>query len=251
MSAYETLAGAYDGLTYDVDYEAVADYAEKLAQNLGKKPNSILDLACGTGSLSLILAERGYEVMGLDISPEMLTEAMNKVEGLEENRPLFICQPMEELELPYEVDMAICCLDGINYVTDPADCQEAFNRVYDNLSEGGLFLFDINSAYKLENLDGQVFLDENDDTYCVWRTEFDQDTNICYYGMDIFKRDGQVWQRSCEEHQEYAYSVEQLTDFLKQAGFASVAVYGCLTTEPPAPDEQRIYILATKEQSND
>ncbi len=248
MSAYETLAGAYDGLTYDVDYGAVADFAEKLSP---QKPISILDLACGTGSLSLILAERGYEVMGLDISVEMLTEAMGKVEHLEENRPLFICQPMEKLELPYGVDMAICCLDGINYLTELADCQETFRRVFDNLNDGGTFLFDINSPYKLKHLHGQVFLDENEDTYCVWRTEFDQDTNICYYGMDIFRREGHVWHRSGEEHQEYAYSVEQLTEFLKQAGFATVSVYGCLTTEAPTPEEQRIYIFATKEQTND
>ena len=92
----------------------------------------------------------------------------------------------------------------------------------------------------------QVFLDEDEDTYCVWRAEFDQEENICYYGMDLFQRRGKLWQRSFEEHREYAYTPEQLTGFLREAGFRTVAWYGDRTLEPPRPGEQRVYCEAVK-----
>ena len=104
----------------------------------------------------------------------MLAEAEQKAQALPENRPFFICQPMQRLRLAEPVDAVICALDSLNYVTKPADCRKTFRRVYDALTPGGLFVFDINTPAKLRGLDGQVFLDETDDTYCVWRTEFDE-----------------------------------------------------------------------------
>ena len=214
----------------------------------GAEIRSSLDLACGTGSLSLLLAQKGYAVLGADLSEDMLAVACEKAFALPEpQRPFFICQPMQALELPEPVDLVVCCLDSLNYVTDPADCRETFRRVYDSLKPGGLFVFDINSAYKLKGLDGQVFLDEDDDVYCVWRAEFDEEENICYYGMDLFQRDGKVWHRSFEEHCEYAYSRAELEQWLKDAGFRDVAVYGDRRLEPPAEDELRLYFAAAKE----
>ena len=95
-------------------------------------------------------------------------------------------------------------------------------------------------------MDGQVFLDEDDDVYCVWRGEFDEKTNICSYGMDLFQRQGRLWRRSFEEHREYAYSAEQLTGYLKGAGFTNIRVYGDRRLEPPRSGEQRIYFKARK-----
>ena len=149
MSAYEALASSYDCLTEDVDYEGMLAFLETLLAHLGRRPETVVDLACGTGSLSLLLVGRGYTVTSVDASPEMLTEAYGKAVELEGNRPLFICQRMERLELPEAVDCVVCCLDSLNYVTDPADCRETFRRVYESLRPGGAFLFDINSAEKL------------------------------------------------------------------------------------------------------
>ena len=247
MNAYEALAGSYDELTYDVAYAETLDFMESILRSMGKAPETALDLACGTGSLSVRMAKKGYAVTGADISQEMLTVAYDKALELEENRPLFICQPMQALELPAPVDLVVCCLDSLNYLTDPADCRETFRRVFANLKPGGVFLFDINSACKLRGLDGQVFLDETEDTYCVWRAEFEETEHICYYGMDIFRRRGELWDRSFEEHAEYAYDAEALEQWLRAAGFAGVRTFGDRTMDPPKPEEQRIYFCAWKE----
>ena len=246
MSAYETLAFSYDSLTQDIPYEQMLSYMEALLQRHGRHPETVLDLACGTGSMSVLLAKKGYRVLAADLSEEMLSMAWEKAAELEENRPYFICQSMERLQLPYEVDWIVCCLDSLNYVTEPAKCCEALRRCYDALAPGGVLIFDINSEAKLKGLDGQVFLDENEDAYCVWRAEFDREENICYYGMDIFQRDEDVWLRSFEEHREYAYSVKELTEYLRKAGFASVEIYGDCTFDEPVAGEQRIYFYAQK-----
>lgn len=246
MSAYEALAESYDSLTLDIPYEEMLSYMETLLQRHAIQPQSVLDLACGTGSMSVLLAKRGYRVLAADMSEEMLTAACEKMSELEENMPFFICQPMQKLRLPYTVDWVLCCLDSLNYVTDPADVKETFHRVWEALAPGGAFIFDINSEEKLRGLDGQVFLDENEDTYCVWRAEFEEQENICYYGIDLFQREGDLWQRSFEEHREYAYAVPQLTAFLQEAGFRTIEVYGNRTLEAPKAGEQRIYFFAQK-----
>lgn len=246
MSAYEALAESYDSLTLDIPYEEMLSYMETLLQRHAIQPQSVLDLACGTGSMSVLLAKQGYRVLAADMSEEMLTAACEKMSELEENMPFFICQPMQKLRLPYTVDWVLCCLDSLNYVTDPADVKETFHRVWEALAPGGAFIFDINSEEKLRGLDGQVFLDENEDTYCVWRAEFEEQENICYYGIDLFQREGDLWQRSFEEHREYAYAVPQLTAFLQEAGFRTIEVYGNRTLEAPKAGEQRIYFFAQK-----
>jgi len=247
LSAYEALAFSYDSLTHDIPYPQMLDYMEALLQRHGKRPQSVLDLACGTGSMSVLMAKKGYRVLAADLSEDMLSMAWEKAAELEENMPYFICQPMEQLQLPYEVDWIVCCLDSMNYVTDPLKCQEALKRCYEALTPGGVLIFDINSEEKLKSLDGQVFLDENEDTYCVWRAEFDREENICYYGMDIFQREEDVWLRSFEEHAEYAYSAEQLKGYLQQAGFRLIEVFGDQSFEAPEKGEQRIYFYAQKE----
>ena len=245
MSAYEALAGSYDSLTQDIPYDHMLQYMEALLQRHGVCPQTVLDLACGTGSMSVLLAKRGYNVLGADLSEDMLAMAWEKCAELE-NPPYFICQSMEKLRLPYTVDLAVCCLDSLNYVTDPKKCRQALQRVWDSLSDDGVFIFDINSPEKLRGLDGQVFLDENEDAYCVWRAEFEEKENICYYGIDLFRRDGDVWHRSFEEHKEYAYTAEELTKWLHEAGFTAVEVLGDLSFEGPRPGEQRIWFYAQK-----
>lgn len=245
MDAYKALAFSYDRLTNDVDYRAVVDFYGQILQREKLHPRTAVDLACGTGSVAILLAQQGMQVTGVDMASDMLTVAFQKAQDME-NRPLFVCQSLQELTLPRGVDLAVCALDSLDYITDPADCQEAIRRVYKALNPGGIFIFDVNTPEKLKAMDGQVFLDEDDDVYCLWRGAFDQETNICSYGMDLFQREGTIWRRSFEEHQEYAYTQEQLVTYLKAAGFTRIEVYADRIFTAPRNGEQRIYIKARK-----
>ena len=245
MNAYHALAASYDRLTNDVDYEKIVAFYNEIMKRESVCPKTAVDLACGTGSVALLLAQNGLKVTAVDISPEMLTVAADKC-GDMDNRPVFVCQSLQELHLPRGVDLAVCALDSLDYITGPADCEMAIRRVYKVLNPGGCFIFDVNTPEKLRAMDGQVFLDEDDDVYCVWRGEFDEETNICSYGMDLFQREGDMWLRSFEEHKEYAYSAQQLTQYLKDAGFTSIRVYADRRMEDPGENEQRIYIKARK-----
>lgn len=251
MSSYEFLAGCYDELTYDVAYAAWADYIERHFRR-GIPGKTILDLACGTGSLTRELALRGYEMIGVDLSPEMLAEAAEKNRDLGEGviPPIFLCQPMEKLDLYGTIDACVCCLDSVNYVIDPKKLKQAFQRVHTFLLPGGLFLFDVNTVEKLSALDGQVFLDETEDTYCVWRAEYSKRSRICSYFMDLFRLDEESgqWERGEELHRERAYTVEELTGFLRQAGFLGIKVYGDKKMRAPRPGEQRVFFVARKDK---
>ncbi len=245
MNAYNALAASYDRLTNDVDYRATVDFYRVLLSREGLQPHTAVDLACGTGSVALILAELGMRVTAVDMSPEMLCVAAQKADSLG-NRPVFVCQKLQQLQLPRGVDLAVCALDSLDYITNPDECQTAIHRIYKALNPGGCFIFDVNTPEKLRAMDGQVFLDEDDDVYCVWRGEFNEDTNICTYWMDLFQRQGSTWQRSYEEHREYAYSAEQLVGYLKTAGFTNVEVFADRKLCPPEEGEQRIYLKARK-----
>ena len=245
MEAYHDLAISYDRLTNDVDYEATVEFYSRILEQEGLSPRTAVDLACGTGSVAILLAQKGLQVIGVDLSPEMLCVATQKAQELE-NPPMFICQPLQELRLLRGVDLAVCALDSMDYITDPEDCREAIRRIYRVLNPGGCFIFDVNTPQKLRAMDGQVFLDEDDDVYCVWRGSFDDGTNICSYGMDLFQRRGETWHRSFEEHCEYAYSQEQLVAYLREAGFTNIQVYADRRFEKPGPEEQRIYLKARK-----
>ena len=248
MRSYDFLAGCYDELTTDVGYSAWADYIQAHFEKKGLPGRTVLDLACGTGSLTWELARRGYEMIGVDISPEMLAEAAAK-EGETEVAPIFLCQSMDKLDLYGTIDACVCCLDSVNYVTDPKKLRKAFERVYLFLMPGGLFLFDINTPSKLQGLDGQVFLDETEDAYCVWRAEYSRRSKICSYFMDIFRLDEEsgLWERGEELHRERAYEPEELADWLRQAGFREVRLYGNLKMRAPKEGEDRIFLVARKD----
>ena len=247
MSAYEALAGVYDRLTGDVNYERRANYIEKLFSKSRLPVQTVLDLACGTGTMTAILTERGYEMIAVDGSADMLAEAMEKAADLSGEPPVFLNQSMPQLDLYGTVDAAICCLDSINYLTSPKDVQRTFQRLHLFIAPGGLLVFDINSAEKLRGLDGQVFLDETEDIYCVWRTEFEKRSRICTYWMDIFTRqEDDSWERDFEEHRQRAYEVEELRAWLTEAGFTNIRTYGDCRMSAPREGEQRIYFTAIR-----
>lgn len=247
MIAYGALAGVYDRLTGDVCYERRADYMEKLFLKSRIPVHTVLDLACGTGTMTAILTERGYELISVDGSPDMLAQAREKAEGLSGEQPVFLNQDMPELDLYGTVDAAICCLDSLNYLTSPRDVQRTFRRLHLFIAPGGLLVFDINSAAKLRALDGQVFLDETEDVYCVWRAAFEKRSRICSYGMDIFtRREDGAWNRDTEEHLQRAYEVDELRRWLMEAGFTYVRTYGDCRISAPRENEQRIYFTAIR-----
>ena len=243
MRAYEVLAGAYDALTEDVQYRRRADYLEKLMKRSRIPVRTVLDLACGTGTMTWELARRGYEMIGVDASTEMLSQAQIKTgEGI---TPLFLCQSMPKLDLYGTVEAAVCCLDSLNYLTRPQDVQRTFERLRLFIAPGGILVFDVNTDSKLRAMDAQVYVDETEDTYCVWRTAYKN--GLARYDMDIFTRfDDGAWERSQETHRERIYSAEELTAWLKAAEFVNVCTYGDGVMRKPKPDEQRIYYTAIR-----
>lgn len=246
--AYEYLAGCYDRFTADVDYAAWADYLEKHFSRSKLPIHTVLDLACGTGSLTCELAQRGYEMIGADLSEEMLAQAAEKARDVSGIPPIFLHQAMEELDLYGTIDACVCCLDSVNYVTRPKKLARAFQRVHTFLMPGGLFLFDINTPDKLRGLDGQLFMDEDEDACCIWRAEYSPRRRICTYGFDLFFRtENGLWDRMEEVHEEYAYERSELEDMLRQAGFRQIKQYGELKMRRPAPGEERIFFAARKE----
>lgn len=243
--AYTVLAGHYDRLTADVDYEKWADYVERHFQR-GKRPvRRVAELGCGTGSLTRLLAGRGYDMTAVDLSPDMLAIAEQKCRGL---GVLFLCQDMSRLTLMEPADAVISCLDSVNYVTRPAALRRTFRRVYEALAPGGLFLFDAKTPAALEGADGQTCLDEDEDLFCVWRGEYSARRRICGYGLDLFVReeDGS-WSRGGEYHEEYAYTMDELDGFLREAGFQTIKRYGDKTMRAPKEGAYRVFFAAGKE----
>ena len=245
MESYEALARYYDGLTEDVDYARRADFVEKLMRRAKREVHTLLDLACGTGTMTAIFTERGYELIAVDGSEDMLMEAREKAQGLNGVAPLFLHQSMPELDLYDTVDAAICCLDSFNYLTSPQDVQRTFERLRLFVSPGGSLTFDVHARGKLEAMDGMAYVDETEDVCCLWRTEFRRD--LLDYCVDLFSRraDG-AWERETEFHRQRYYSVEMLTQWLTEAGFADVRAYGDCRMRRPNDADGRIYLSAIR-----
>ena len=248
MSGYGIFSQYYDSLMDNVDYKKRAEYFRTLLMRYGVKDGAeIVDLGCGTGKLTSELAEMGYDMTGVDISPDMLCEARNNAsdKGLD---ILLLCQSMDELDLYGTVDAAISTFDSINHLESAESVKETFKKVGLFMNPGGIFIFDINTPSKLKGLDGEVFLDETEDVFCVWRAAFDEKDNACRYDMDIFARDGKKWTRSREEHIEYAYEPQSLEKMLITEGFEDVCVYGDMAFQKPSEHDTRVFFKARKQK---
>ena len=231
MSCYEALAVYYDRLTADVDYHAVADRYEQAFREDGGVFHLLLDLCCGTGSLSLEMSQLGYEMISVDASEQMLMEAREKCSALP-IPPLFLLQDAAELDLYGTVDAAFCSLEGINYLS-PEQLDALFHRLHLFIRPGGLFLFDVRSPEYLAALDGDTFVDEDNNVFCLWRADFDPEMNALVYGMDLFSPEGKLWRRSREEHIEYAHSISGLSELLGKHGFSEFSALS---------EEDRVFI---------
>ena len=220
MNCYGPLAEWYDRLTGDVPYGRFADLYEAEFARAGGEFRLLLDLCCGTGTLTCEMVRRGYELIGADASEDMLMEAREKSAALSP-APLFLCQDAAALDLYGTVDAAYCSLDGINYIP-PEDLDEVFRRLRLFIRPGGLFLFDVRSPEFLRSIDGSTFVDETEDVLCLWRADFDEESNCLVYGMDIFSREGELWRRDSEEHVEYAHEPSGLLELLAKHGFGDI-----------------------------
>ena len=238
MSDYSHFAEVYDRLMSDVDYRKRTAYLLKLFEKHDKRPTLLLDIACGTGGFSNEFAKRGIEVIGTDMSEEMLAVARQN-SATAGTDVLFLCQKAEELDLYGTVDAAVSCLDAVNYLP-PEDMSDFFELLHLFIEQGGLFIFDINTTERLRALDGYTSVDEDEDKLCLWRADFDEEENALFYGMDIFTRRGRLWQRSFEEHIEYAHSPEKLKTQLEEAGFINVE----LCADGPQHELGRLFIIA-------
>ena len=225
MSAcYGPLAARYDALTGDVPYDELIQWYETALASGERAVHTVLDLCCGTGTVSLALAQRGFELISVDASAEMLSVFQQKLFDLPEAAvaPLLLCQRAEELDLYDTVDAAVCCLDSVNYLS-PSILPRVLERLHLFLNPGGVLCFDFLSPEHLRSLDGGCFVDEREDTLCLWRASLEEDA--LRYGMDLFRSRGKLWSREQEEHLEYLHSPAGLKTAPESAGFARVRLY--------------------------
>ena len=246
MSSYCDFAYIYDSLMSDADYDGRSEYILKLFEKYGKKPTLLLDLACGTGEFSFRLKEEGVDVIGVDMSEDMLSIAREK--AMERNIDLlFLCQKAEELDLYGTVDGAICCMDSLNHITDLRNFKKAIKKVSLFLEKGCLFIFDLNTPYKHKSVLGNnTFVFEEEDVYCVWQNSYNPKnytTDIC---LDFFVEEDGIYQRFSEEFSERAYNNDEVRSALKEAGLKVKAVLGDLKFSSPKPNEERVFFVCEK-----
>ncbi len=244
--SYNDFAFVYDSLMADVDYSARTEYILKLFRKFGQTPTLLLDLACGTGGFSKEFAKRGIEVIGVDMSEDMLSVARET--SMDENLDiLYLCQKADELDLYGTVDGAICCMDSINHITDKKELVSAFKKVSLFLEPQKLFIFDVNTVFKHEKILGDnTFVLENDNVYCVWQNEYNKKLKETHISLDFFTKDGENYQRSGEEFCERAYTDTELQKMLKSAGFKIEAIFGDMTLKAPKEDSQRKFFVCRK-----
>ena len=243
---YGNFAFFYDGLMTDVDYKKRTAYLLKLFKKYDKKPTLLLDVACGTGGFSNCFAESGIEVIGVDMSEEMLSVAREKSaeSGCD---VLYLCQKAEELDLYGTVDGAVSCLDSLNHITDYRNFCKAISRVSLFLEEGSLFIFDLNTEYKHRNVLGDnVFVIETEDVYCVWANKFKEKNCTVDISLDFFVKDGENYYRESEQFSERAYSLEEVEKALKKAGLELVVTFEDGTQKPLNDTSERAVFVTRK-----
>ncbi|MBQ3553939.1 MAG: methyltransferase domain-containing protein [Clostridia bacterium] len=237
MSAYQRFAELYDRLTFDVDYEAIAARIDGIFEREEKKPHLVLDLACGTGTLTRLLAQKGYDMIGVDASDAMLQKAQEKCPS-----SLLLLQNMQEFELYGTVDAIVCMLDSVNYLTEDSDLDHVFHLANNYLNPNGLFIFDINSEYKFRNiLANHTYTYETDDIFYVWENDFDEETKLCDFYLTFFEQaeDGR-YTRFDEMHTERMYTCAEIEKALERHGFTVLAKCDGYTKRLPEEKSERI-----------
>ncbi len=244
MAGYGEFATVYDLLTQNVPYDEIADYYNSIIESVGVSGRYMLDMGCGTGNLTMRLAEKGYDIVASDASAEMLTVASSKLCG----NIRFICQSMTETELYGAVDIAVSTLDSINHLDSVADIQLCFKKTAENMLSGGLFLFDVNTIYKhREILADKTYVYDVDGVYCVWQNEYDPSDDSVGIELDLFyENDDGSYDRGYESFREIAVTQEKMTEMLQKAGFEVINVYEYLTFDQPVDTSEKLMFVARK-----
>lgn len=249
--AYETLAAMYDALMDDVDYEAWADYIDRMLQKHGGPGKRLLDLGCGTGCISIPLAQRGYQVTGVDISEEMLAAAREKSRALQldidwRKQDLTSLQLFDEAGNEMVFDAAIATFDVFNHLTEPEDLQMLFHTLNPLLADRGVLLFDVQTPYKLrEYLGNHIFTLHRDDVEYMWENHFDEETQICTMNITFFLRQANgLYRRETMTQEERVYDLDLLRLWLKYSDFETAGVYEELSENDVKPEAHRAVFIA-------
>lgn len=251
MSDYCDFSYVYDRLMRDVDYKARTEYLLRLFKKYGKTPTLLLDLACGTGGFSNQMALKGIEVIGVDISEDMLGVARENSAELKTD-VLYLCQDAAELDLFGTVDGAICCMDSLNHITDIRKLNKVIENVSLFLEKDCLFIFDINTPYKHENILGDnTFVIEDENIFCVWQNEYDDKNKLTNIKLDFFVEQDGVYDRYSEDFDEKAYSIEEIEEIAKKHYFDIVGVFDDMSENPLQKNSERvIFVLRKNKETN-
>jgi SAM-dependent methyltransferase len=245
MEAYEDFAHVYDMFMDNVDYEQWGGYLVEQLTSHGISDGLVLDLGCGTGTMTEFLAAKGYDMIGVDNSEEMLAQAMEKRMESGQNI-LYLLQDMQEFELYGTVRAVVSVCDCLNYLTEEEDLLEVFRLVNNYLDPHGVFLFDMNTVYKYQELLGERTIAENrEDGSFIWENSYDPETGINVYELALFlPREDGLYEKSEEVHYQRAYPKEKICELLKEAGLELLAVYDAYTYDAPGEDCERLFFVA-------
>lgn len=245
MEAYTSFARVYDTFMDNIPYEEWCDYLTGLLREYQVDDGLILDLGCGTGSMTELLSEKGYDMIGADNSEEMLEIAMEKrVESGHDI--LYLLQDMRAFELYGTVRAVVSVCDSINYITEPEELLDVFSLVNNYLDPGGVFIFDFNTLYKYQEVLGDRTIAENrEECSFIWDNYYYEDERINEYELSLFIREENDLYRKYEEtHYQRAYTLEEMVSLVKRSGLEFVAAYDAFTREVPSEQSERIYIIA-------
>ena len=251
MEAYTSFARVYDTFMDNVPYEEWSDYVAGLLKSYDIQNGLILDLGCGTGSFTEKLAQKGYDMIGVDNAEEMLQIAMEKKEK-SQNDILYLLQDMRAFELYGTVRAVVSICDSMNYILEEEDILEVFRLVNNYLDPSGLFIFDMNTIYKYQNILGECTIAENRDACSfIWDNFYDDEEKINEYELTLFVEEEKGLYRKFEEtHFQRAYKIARMKELIEQSGLEFVAVYDAFTTDVPKEDSERVYFIAREHGKN-
>ena len=252
MEAYTGFAEVYDLFMDNVQYEQWAEYITGLLREYGIEDGLVLDLGCGTGTMTELLAEAGYDMIGIDQSEEMLEEALEKKEASGHDI-LYLCQDMREFELYGTVRAIVCVCDSMNYILEEEEILDILSAAaYNYLDYDGLFIFDLNTEYKYREILGEQTIAENrEEGSFIWENYYDEAQRINEYQLTLFVKEKEDLYRKFEEtHYQRAYSLDTVRNLVERSGLRLLHMYDAFTREPAREDSERIYVICQREKTD-